>query len=124
MDFEEQRQRANAVLSRKGYSRSSAEPPYGLVFRALGLKVRPLPFEPFWRIVLLCAVWFAPLWGLGMWFWRWREHGMSVIAALAGALVTGLCFGLSMACYTVWTRRRHGLPSWESLATPHAERDA
>ena len=124
MDFEEQRRRANAVLDRKGISRAAAEPPYGLLFRALGLKVRPLPFESFWRIVFYWSAQFAPIWGTVMWFWQWREDGTSLAVAVLAALLTGLGSGLAMACYVAWSRKKYQLPTWESLATPPANRKA
>lgn len=124
MDFEEQRQRANAVLNRKGLPRRAAEPPSALVLRALGCKLRPFAFESFWRAVFLSAAWFSPCWGLAMWFWRWRGEGLSVPGAVLVALLTGLFFGLSMACYLAYYRKKHQLPTWESLATPHGGRDA
>lgn len=127
MDFEEQRQRALDLLKRMGYPRGRADPPSTLVLRALGINVRPLPFEPFWRTVLWNAAWFTLFWGLAMWFWRWRDEGMVVAAAVIVSLLTGLFFGVSMACYTAYSRKKYGLPSWESLATPlatpHADRE-
>ena len=124
MDFEEQRQRANAILSRKGISRGTSEPPYGILRRALGVRVRPLPFESFWRIVFLWGAQFAPIWGTVMWFWQWRHDGTSPAVAVVAALVTALCSGLALAGYVAYSRKKHGLPSWESLAAPHADRKA
>lgn len=127
MDFEEQRRRAIDLLKRKGYPRRAADPPHNVVLRALGVKVRPFPFEPFWRIVAWNGAWFTLFWGFAMWFWRWRDEGMVVAAAVIMSMLTGLFFGVSMACYTVYSKRKHGLPSWESLAAPlarpHAERE-
>ncbi len=124
MDFEEQRQRAYRVLNRKGLPRRAAEPPHAHVLRALGFQLRPFPFETFWRMVFLSAAWFAPCWGLAMWFWRWRGEGLGVAAAVLVALLTGVLFGLSMAGYMAYWRRKHDLPTWESLAGPRENRDA
>ena len=122
MEFEEQRRRAIAVMQRKGFSRSATEAPYRQVFRALGFQVRPMPVESFWRVVLVCGGGFAPFWGLAMWFWRWRDEGMRWPIAILVALLTGFFFGLSMACYMAYTRKKHGLPTWESLASTDASR--
>lgn len=117
MHFEERRQRAMAVLRRHGIPQHSSEPVQLRLFRKLGMEVRPLHFESFWRTTLVSSLWFGPFWALFMWFFRWREEGMGLHMAVLAALIVGLCFGLSMAAYYAWVRRKHKLPSWESLGS-------
>lgn len=124
MDFEEQNRRAQDLLVRKGVSRHIVEPPYGLLLRPFGVQARPLPFASFWRTAFLGAAWFAPVWGLAMWFWRWRDDGMGLLPAVLAAVLAGLFYGLSMACYMAHWRKKQGLPTWESLARPDADREA
>ena len=124
MNFEEQNRRAKDLLMGKGVSRHSVEPPYGLLLRPFGVRVRPLPFASFWRVAFLSAAWFAPVWGVAMWFWTWRDDGTGLLPAVLAAALAGACYGLGMACYMAHWRKQQGLPTWESLARPHADREA
>ncbi|WP_020653392.1 DUF6404 family protein [Massilia niastensis] len=115
MNFKVRRERAIAILHRAGIPLRVSEPVYLRLFRWIGLEIRPLHFEPFWRTILITAAWFAPCWGLFMWFFRWRADGMNPAVAVIVAMFCGLCFGLSMACYYAYGRKKHQLPAWESL---------
>ena len=63
---------------------------------------------------------FAIAWGLMMWFFVWSRQGMSPLAALVAAAVAGALFGLSMATYYAYGRRKYQLPEWRSLGEGNA----
>jgi hypothetical protein len=46
----------------------------------------------------------------------WSRQNIGAWGVLVGACCAGLCYGLFMAGYFVRQARKHGLPSWESLA--------
>ena len=64
---------------------------------------------------MLTGSFFGLVWGLLMWFWQWSDTGMSAGFAAALSVVAGLLFGLSMASYYAYGRRKHRLPPWTSL---------
>ena len=117
MTFDERRQRAIAVLNRHGIPQHTSEPVQLRLFRKLGMQVRPLHFESFWRTTLVFALWFGPLWALLMWFFSWRKDGGSPFVYLLAATVSGLVYGLAMAAIYAWSRKKYRLPSWESLGS-------
>jgi len=117
MTFEERRQRAMAVLRRHGIPQHTSEPVQLRLFRKLGMQVRPLHFESFWRTTLVSALWFGPFWALIMWFIRWREDGTHPALAALGAVICGLCYGLAMAGVYAWSKKKYKLPSWDSLGS-------
>ncbi|HBI71494.1 MAG TPA: hypothetical protein DDZ22_21475 [Massilia sp.] len=84
MTFDERRKRAIAVLNRKGIPQASSEPAHIRLFRRLGMQVRPLHFETFWRTTFFCGLWFAPIWALIMWLFSWRKEGTDPGVALLG----------------------------------------
>ena len=117
MTFDERRQRAIAVLNRHGIPQHTSEPVQLRLFRRLGMQVRPLHFESFWRTTLVHAVWFAPFWGIFMWIFRWRTDGTHPAMALLGAATCGLIYGMVMAGVYAWAKKKYRLPSWESLGS-------
>jgi hypothetical protein len=115
MDFHEQREQAIRVLAQAGIGPSSYAPPLVLLLSQCGVKVRPPQFIPFSRIAILSGAPFGASWGAFMWFVYWSRQDMDVRLALLGAGAAGLCFGVGMAAYYANQRKKHGLPTWESL---------
>jgi hypothetical protein len=50
----------------------------------------------------------------------WSSQGLGIGTALFNALFTGVLFGLAMATYYAYGRKKHQFPSWDSLVN---ERD-
>ena len=117
MNFDERRKRAIAVLNRKGIPQASSEPAHIRLFRRLGLQVRPLHFETFWRTTLVSALWFGPLWAAIMWLFSWRKDGTNPLVAALAAVICGLVYGMVMAAIFAWQKKKHALPTWESLGS-------
>jgi hypothetical protein len=116
MDFHEQRAQAIRVLTQAGIGPSSYAPPLLRLLWRCGVKVPPPQFLGFGKLAILSGAWFAASWGAVMWLGSWSRHGVDVRLALLSACGAGLFFGLSMAGYFACQRRKHGLPTWESLA--------
>ena len=115
MDFEEKKARAIQLMDDRKMWKSNYAPPLLRLLWKAGVKVPPLPFAPFGLVFLICAGWFAPVWGLWMWFTTWNAQGMSVHYAFLTALISGGLFGLSMALIHFWRRKANALPSWQDL---------
>jgi hypothetical protein len=115
MDFHERREQAIRVLEKAGIGPGSYAPPMMRLLWRCGVKVPPPQFIRFSRAALLSGAWFAASWGAIMWLTSWSQRGMDVRLALASACSAGLCFGLFMAGYYARQRKKHGLPTWESL---------
>ncbi|OAN87030.1 hypothetical protein A8B74_04905 [Sulfitobacter geojensis] len=91
------------------------KPPLLNVQRRLGWMVRPPHYASFWRVMLGYALWFAPVWGILMWFVSWRGQGFSLVSAAGAAVFAGILFGGMMALYYARARRRYKLSKWEDL---------
>jgi hypothetical protein len=115
MTFESRRIKALALLESTGMWRSNYEPPALRALWKCGVNVPPPHFVPFWKIVLVAAIWFGGAWGAFMWFTVWSSRGMPPGLALSGAAGAGILFGLCMALYYAYGRRKHRLPLWSSL---------
>jgi len=95
--------------------RNSYEPPLLRLLWRLGLNVPPPHFAGFIVTTLFYGGFFALFWGVIMWFFTWSESGMSPTGAAGAALFAGVLFGLIMASYYSWGRRKHRLPGWKNL---------
>lgn len=115
MAFEDKKKKAIALMEDKKMWRSNYAPPILRLFWKMGGKMPPPPFAPFWLNTLFFAVWFGPLWGIVMWFSRWKNQDFSVLLAVFTALFAGLLFGLFMALIHSWRKRANKLPDWKSL---------
>lgn len=115
MDPRSKRLAALEILASTGIWRSNYAPPiYRLLWR-LGVEAPPPHFAGFWRNVLTGGGFFGLAYGILMWFLRWSSQGLRVGNAVLWAVSTGLAFGLAMATYYAYGRRRHGLPRWSEL---------
>jgi uncharacterized membrane-anchored protein len=95
--------------------RSNYEPPLLRLLWRLGLNVPPPHFAGFVATALFSGGFFALLWGVIMWFLTWSRSGMSPTGAVTTAVFGGVLFGLMMASYYYWGRRKHRLPEWKDL---------
>jgi len=95
--------------------RCNYEPPYLRALWRIGLELPPPHFVPFSRIVISAMTWFSTTWGAFMWLFIWSEQGVTVISAVSISCVAGLFFGVAMAMYYAYGRRKYRLPEWTSL---------
>lgn len=116
MTLEAQRAAALALLATTGMRQSNYLPPAVLLLWRLGINV-PLPhFARFVPTVLTVGGAFAVGWGLIMWLVLWRSQSASFAAVALQSGGAGLVFGLVMATYYAYGRRKYRLPPWDSFA--------
>lgn len=115
MSFERRKQKALRLMGSTAIWRSNYCPPIMNLLWRMGCET-PLPhFIPFGKIAMFHCVWFSIVWGTFMWFYRWRDLGMSEITAVSSALIGGATFGLLLGAYYARGRRRYRLPRWDEL---------
>jgi hypothetical protein len=84
----------------------------------MGWNVPPPHFVGFARLATVSGLYFAVAWGLLMWLLGLVLHPMSASSLLvlaAASLGAGFLFGLSMAGYYAYGRKKYRLPPWEHL---------
>ena len=109
------RTKALAILADTGMWRSNYEPPYLRLLWRLGVDAAPPHFVPFWRTLPLAGIWFGSFWGAFMSLFVWSQQGFPVALAVVLTAGVGLFFGLSMAGYYAYGRRKYHLPKWNSI---------
>ncbi|MGB7269435.1 MAG: DUF6404 family protein [Albidovulum sp.] len=109
-------EKAMQELARSGIWKSNHNPPVLRLWRAVGLASRPPHYADFGTNLLVCALYFGPMWGLFMWFFVWKDKGMPIDGAVMGSILAGGLFGMGMAYYYKVSARRAKLSKWEDLA--------
>jgi len=109
------RTKALAILADTGILRSNYEPPYLRLLWRLGVDAAPPHFVAFWRILVLAGIWFGTSWGAFMSLFSWIQQGLPTHMIMAASAGAGLFFGLSMAGYYAYGRRKYQLPRWNSI---------
>lgn len=115
MNANEPRTVALEILAKTGMWRSSYEPPLLRLLWRLGLDVPPPHFAGFMSTAVVLGTSFAVAWGVPMWLLVWPQTGMSFGSMVVTAASAGAIFGLIMAGYYAYGKRKHGLPSWREL---------
>lgn len=115
MSFDAKKERAIAIMESKKMWSSNYAPTLLRVLWKIGFKIPPLPFAPFWQVVLLMGMFFGTTWGFIMWFFTWKGAGMQPSTALVSSTVAGISFGISIATYHLWRKKVNKLPDWNSL---------
>jgi hypothetical protein len=115
MSFDTQREQALALLAKTGIWQSNYAPPALKGLWALGIKVPPPHFASFGATAVTLGIVFAVFYGAFMWLFVWSVQHMSPRVAIVVSLVAGAFFGLLMAAYYAYGRRKYNLPTWQSL---------
>lgn len=114
--FETRKAKALDLLRGTGMRESNYLPPATRLLWRLGVEVPPPHFAGFFGAALVSGTFFGVVWGVLMWLIVWQHQGLSLAATSLTVLSAGLLFGLFMAAYYAWGRRKHALPAWEQLA--------
>jgi hypothetical protein len=112
-----QRDAALALLAQTGIWPSNYAPPLFHLLWRMGVDVPPPHFVRFASVVIFMGTFFGGMFALFMWPTLWTRMGLSFGGALIRSGVAGLVFGLAMAGYYAYGRRRHRLPSWDELGS-------
>ena len=120
MDPVSKRETALKLLAATGIWRSNYAPPITRLMWRFGFNVPPPHFARFGSVALIAGVYFAVAWGLLMWLVTWSQQQQSMYISVVSACAAGLFFGLAMAGYYAYGRRKYKLPSWDSLESGHA----
>ncbi len=113
--FDARRQKALALLAAAGIRKSNYQPLALTLMWRVGLQVPPPHFASFWGLWAVAGLYFSVVWGLIMWIFVWQPQGLPMLAAAFNATLAGALFGLAMAGYYAFGRKRHQLPAWQSL---------
>lgn len=111
--FERKKNRAIAIMMRKGMWRSTYAPPCHVFLWKLGVRIPPPPFSRFWTNFICFAGIYTPFWGVVMWFVLWKDRGTGLVHAFVAALTIGLLFGIMMAGIQRLLKMAHHLPDWD-----------
>lgn len=110
----EKREAALALLRRTSIKPGNFQPPALRLLWRMGVNARPPHFCSFLYNALFSGVLFGAIWGGFMWLTLWQgDH--APLRAVTVAALTGLAYGLGMACYYAYGKRVHALPSWDEL---------
>jgi hypothetical protein len=115
MSFETKKEQALAILAKTGIWESNYAPPALKALWVLGFKIPPPHFARFGPTAISLGVTFGVLYGLLMWLFVWSHQRMSPLVAIIASLFAGVFFGLLMAAYYAYGKRKYKLPDWQSL---------
>jgi hypothetical protein len=104
---------AFAQMADAGLQPSHFNPLGDRLLRKLGCRLRPPHYRhPFMNAAAM-GLWFACLWGAGMWIFIWHDRPVLMLAAVA--LLAGGLFGVIMAWLIARARDRADLTPWSDL---------
>lgn len=83
--------------------------------KALGFKPRPPLYASVLSNTISLGAIFAIVWGLLMYVFAWGASNVPIYVALGAAIIAGLLFGLLMAFFFRFVRRRKKLTCWDDL---------
>jgi Family of unknown function (DUF6404) len=117
--FESRRSEALRLLAATGIKSANYLPPAVRILWRFGVEVPPPHFMPFGKSALAAGTAFGFGWGTVMYLLSLfiPRLNFSVQALSVASLAVGVLFGLSMATYYAFGRRRNRLPEWESLGS-------
>ncbi len=109
------REAALQLLEATGMRKSSYAPPGVLLLWRLGIDCPPPHFARFWSVLVLSGVYFGIFWGLLMWLFSTASKSLLFGSLPLAACFAGGFFGLGMAIYYAYGRKKYQLPLWEDV---------
>ncbi len=103
------------LLANTGIMRSNYAPPYLRLLWRMGINMPPPHFAEFWQNAVFAGCFYSIVWGLLMYWVVWSKANLPQTTMLGSALVAGALFGLALASYYAYGKRKHGLPSWRDF---------
>ena len=115
MDNNEKRAAALRLLASTGMWSSSYAPPLFRILWWFGVDIPPPHFASFTWNMIFAGTYFGAAWGLLSWWFLWADSGRAPVHMLTSAIVAGVFFGIFMAAYFAYGKRKHRLPSWHEF---------
>lgn len=113
--FQEKQQKALELLAAKGMKPAHYDPPLIRLLGRMGLQVPPPHFQSFPLGALVFGGYFSLIWGLFMWLFVWPGQQVTLASAAPSILSVGVLFGVILAGWYQYSRRKHQLPDWKDL---------
>ena len=114
------------LLARTGMRRSSYEPALLRLLWRLNLNVPPPHFIRFGSVALFSGIYFAIAIGLIQWIFEqigWASADMPFAKRAMISAIAGVFYGVFMAAYYAYGRKKHRLPSWDELSPRESEQN-
>ena len=125
MNISPKRAAANKLLADAGLLRAvNAQSPIAELLWRYQIDLPPPYFRGFWNNLAFRGIGFAVIWGMGMWLFLWSRQGTTPSAAFGTTLIGGFLYGLVMAAYYEYARRKYGLPLWQDINPAPVSREA
>lgn len=115
LTFERKKNRAIAIMKRKGMWPSLYAPPCHIFLWKMGVSVAPPPFSSFWTNFICFTGVNTPFWGIVMWFVFWKGELEHLSSALVTIITVGVATSLVMAALEVWRGKANRLPAWSTV---------
>ena len=84
-----------------------------LIMKLTGVECPPTLFWPPWLIGMMSGIFWGVFWGLFMHFTVGQYEVLSRIAI--PSIIGGICFGLAMALFHLYRKRKVGLTTWKKF---------
>ncbi|WP_147199055.1 DUF6404 family protein [Pantoea sp. MBD-2R] len=115
LTFKLKKDRAIAIMAKKGMWQSLYAPPCHLFLWKMGISVAPPPFSSFWSNFLCFTSVNTTYWGIVMWIVFWEGRREELFSALMTIIVVGIVAGLVMSALEFWRGKANHLPEWDRV---------
>jgi hypothetical protein len=114
MNYEEKIKKWLEYAKSNSIPNSIARPLIDRVLSSIGFRLPPFFFWKFPWVALALGCQFGVFWGLFMYLTVWRER--SVLSIVIATLSAAIPFGIFMAAFFSFLRRKWPKPSWKSIS--------
>jgi hypothetical protein len=115
MKNSQKRINALQLMARTGSSKMDCAPMVWRVLWSMGFQIPPPHFSPFLLNLLISGLWFGSFGGLILWAIRILNGDPIDVGFFIEVGVLAVTFGILMAVYYAFFKRKHHLPSWNSI---------
>lgn len=116
LDIEKKRQAALQLLATTGMWRSNYLPPLFRFLWSLGIDIPPPHFARFLPNVIISGCFFGATWAILLYFLHGWPQGTTLLIALQKAGISGALFGIAIASYYAYGKRKFQLPDWKNFS--------
>lgn len=102
-------------LEKSSILRVNYSPVFVQLIRKLGMQLPPPHYASFIANTLIMGVMFGTLWGVLMYLLVWKDQQLALNSMGVKVAISGLWFGLMMACYYKYSARKNQLTPWSDI---------